>query len=133
MRLSRMEPKQLEKALLEMDFASRHEEKLKSFMDTELIRRMKNHLNGSQNSHGLALAIYEAHSYFSKVLLIFNPLFYGQQLEKVEEIRETSKQKRRLEFKEKILMEFKSTFLNHLKYCTLDNIEYEALFSSFIK
>ena len=82
-----MGTKELERALIEMDFASRYEEKMKNFMDTELVQRMEKHLRKHGNPKALYSSISEVYDYFSKTLLLFYPLIAGNS-DKTEEAKD---------------------------------------------
>ena len=131
LRLSKMDTKELERALSEMDFASRYEEKMKNFMDTELVQRMNKHLQKLSNPKALYSAICEVYDYFSKTLLLFYPLISGSS-DKTEQSRD-ARAKRKPEFKEKLFTEFRLTFMNHLRYCILDSIDYDSHFTKLIR
>ena len=126
-----MGTKELERALIEMDFASRYEEKMKNFMDTELVQRMEKHLRKHGNPKALYSSISEVYDYFSKTLLLFYPLIAGNS-DKTEEAKD-GRLKRKPEFKEKLFTEFKLTFMNHLRYCILDRIDYDTHFTKLIR
>lgn len=124
-----MDAKQLEHTLRTIDFSNRFEDKLKTYMDNELVSVIVNRSQGPEETKpGLLEVITVFHEYYKKVLMLFFPLIKS---DRTEESRDP-KLKRKLEFKDKLLTDFKQAFLNHLKFSVLDRINYSDLFEEFI-
>lgn len=131
LRLSRMGAKQLEKALIDIDFENRYEDKLKVYIDQSLVPSIQSRLEDCSGSK-LVKAITELHDYFKRTIKFFAPFVVSQ--ERVDEsTRDGTKPRKEPDFKDKIFTDFKNTLTNHIKYCVMDTLDYDSLFMDFIQ
>lgn len=77
-----MGAKQLEKALIDIDFENRYEDKLKVYIDQSLVPSIQSRLEDCSGSK-LVKAITELHDYFKRTIKFFAPFVVSQ--ERVDE------------------------------------------------
>lgn len=129
--LLKLDVRGLDKVLADMDFASRYEDKLKQYMETTLLTRMRAAADESDPANRVEGLITAAWDYYNRVFQVFNPymVLRSQRLE--GEGCEPSL--RFLEIRETIDHDFRRSFMKHLRYCILDKFEYSRLFDEFME